>query len=80
MRALVDVARGVKRAFGAEGITIRQHNERAGGQDVDHLHFHVVPRFVDDGFPSWGSVRHTTPIERAEFAHTLSLALEYDDV
>ena len=24
----------------------------AAGQDVFHLHFHVIPRFYDDGFES----------------------------
>lgn len=44
------VARATRAAFGADGITIMQHNEYAGGQDVFHLHVHVVPRFDDDGF------------------------------
>ncbi len=42
------VARGVKRAFAADGITVRQHNEPAGGQEVFHFHLHVIPRFVGD--------------------------------
>jgi len=29
---------------------VRQNNETHGGQDVFHVHFHVVPRFVEDGF------------------------------
>src|SRR4029453_15617760 len=35
-------ARASKKAFGADGVSIRQNNERAGGQDVFHVHFHVV--------------------------------------
>jgi len=31
-------------AFGADGITIQQFNESAGGQVVFHLHIHVIPR------------------------------------
>jgi histidine triad (HIT) family protein len=38
------LARAVKRAFDAEGVTIQQFNEAAGGQVVFHLHVHVIPR------------------------------------
>ena len=38
------VAIAVKDAFDADGISIFQYNEAAGGQSVFHLHFHVVPR------------------------------------
>jgi histidine triad (HIT) family protein len=30
--------------FGADGITIQQFNESAGGQVVFHFHVHVIPR------------------------------------
>ncbi|MGQ0444831.1 MAG: HIT family protein [Beijerinckiaceae bacterium] len=35
----------VKSALAADGITILQYNEPAGGQVVFHLHFHVLPRW-----------------------------------
>ncbi len=38
------MARAVKAAFAADGVTILQYNEAAGGQTVFHLHMHVVPR------------------------------------
>src|SRR5712672_4744463 len=45
------VARGAHRiaaaamtAFKADGITVQQFNEAAGGQVVFHLHMHVMPR------------------------------------
>jgi len=31
-------------AFGADGLTVQQFNEQAGGQVVFHLHYHVMPR------------------------------------
>ena len=38
------VALAARRAFGADGITIQQFNEPAGGQVVFHTHVHVIPR------------------------------------
>ena len=30
--------------FGADGVTLQQFSEPAGGQVVFHLHVHVIPR------------------------------------
>ena len=38
------IARAAMQAFKADGITIQQFNEGAGGQVVFHLHMHVIPR------------------------------------
>ena len=43
-RTTQKLARAVKSAFAAEGVTIQQFNEPAGGQVVFHLHVHVLPR------------------------------------
>lgn len=43
------LARAVKKAFDADGVTVMQFNEPASGQTVFHLHFHVIPRF--EGIP-----------------------------
>jgi histidine triad (HIT) family protein len=40
------VAIAAKAAFEADGVSIAQFNEEAGGQTVFHLHFHVIPRFA----------------------------------
>lgn len=39
------VAKGAHRAMGADGVTVQQFSERAGGQLVFHIHFHVLPRW-----------------------------------
>ncbi|WP_372425688.1 HIT family protein [Salinarimonas chemoclinalis] len=39
------VARAAMKALGADGVTVQQFNESAGGQVVFHLHVHVIPRF-----------------------------------
>lgn len=45
--AVQKVARAVKQALGAEGITITQFNEAPAGQSVFHAHVHVLPRWTD---------------------------------
>ena len=39
------LGRAVTAAFAADGLTIQQFNDPAGGQVVFHLHVHVMPRF-----------------------------------
>jgi histidine triad (HIT) family protein len=43
-RATHRIARAAMTAFKADGITIQQFSEAAGGQVVFHLHMHVMPR------------------------------------
>ena len=38
------IAAAAMKAFNADGITVQQFNEAAGGQVVFHLHMHVMPR------------------------------------
>ena len=45
MEAVQVIARAVMKAYGADGVTIQQFNEPAGGQIVFHTHVHVIPRF-----------------------------------
>jgi histidine triad (HIT) family protein len=38
------IARAAMKAFDADGVTVQQFSEPAGGQVVFHLHVHVMPR------------------------------------
>jgi histidine triad (HIT) family protein len=38
------VAKAAVKVFGADGVTVQQFNEGAGGQVVFHLHLHIIPR------------------------------------
>lgn len=44
IKTVQTIANASKKAFDADGISIIQYNEAAGGQSVFHLHFHVIPR------------------------------------
>src|SRR4026209_231308 len=40
------IAKVSVQVFGADGVTMQQFNEGAGGQVVFHLHVHIIPRKV----------------------------------
>ena len=44
MAVVQRIAKAAIAAFGADGITVQQFNEPAGGQVVFHLHVHIIPR------------------------------------
>ncbi len=74
METVRKVAKGVMKAFEAEGVLIQQFNEPAASQIVYHLHFHVIPR--------WNNVKlrpHTSEMadndELAKNAEKLRAAL-----
>ena len=62
------VAKAVKEVFGAQGITIQQFNEKAGGQVVLHLHVHVIPRHEGVALKAPASVQEKAEVlgEQAE--------------
>jgi histidine triad (HIT) family protein len=43
------VASAVKNAFGCEGMNFINNVGVAAGQRVMHSHFHVLPRYANDG-------------------------------
>jgi histidine triad (HIT) family protein len=43
-----DVAIAIRVIYGCGGVSTRQHNEPAGGQDAWHYHVHVFPRYAGD--------------------------------
>jgi histidine triad (HIT) family protein len=47
LRVARELAPGIKRATGASALNVFSPNGKAGGQDVLHFHFHLIP--VRDG-------------------------------
>jgi histidine triad (HIT) family protein len=44
MKVAQKIARAGMKVFDADGVTVQQFSEPAGGQVVFHLHVHVMPR------------------------------------
>ena len=43
----------IMKAVGAEGINIHMNNEPGGHQAVFYTHVHIIPRYLEDGFPTF---------------------------
>lgn len=75
MKTVKKVTLAIRKALRADGVTVRQNNEKAGGQEVFHTHFHVMPRYrgaplrINDG-------RDADHEELAKIAKSIAAAIE----
>jgi histidine triad (HIT) family protein len=69
------IAKAGMKAFNADGVTIQQFNEGAGGQVVFHLHVHVIPRKQGVAMKPPASEKEK-PEVLAEHARMIAAAIE----
>ena len=62
------VAKVSIRIFDADGVTVQQFNEGAGGQVVFHLHVHVIPRKTGLALKPPASVREAPEVLKEQAA------------
>jgi histidine triad (HIT) family protein len=72
--AVKRVSIAVRSAVNAEGVNININNEKAAGQLVFHVHFHIIPRFSKDGLKLW-SGKNIPAEETDEVAEKIRKAL-----
>lgn len=53
----------IKKALNPDGLTIGINEGKAGGQEIDHLHIHIMPRWNGDGGRGVQSVVSNAPEE-----------------
>lgn len=63
MRAVKRVAEMTVKALDPAGFTMGLNHGSISGQTVDHLHFHIIPRFEGDGGGSIHDVVNNPPEE-----------------
>ena len=77
MPTVQKVAKAVQAAMAADGLSIMQFNESAGGQVVFHLHFHILPRWEGVALrPPGGPIEksETLAVDAAKIAAALASA------
>lgn len=53
MQAAPKICKAVKEGVGADAFIFSANNGSASGQAIFHLHFHIIPRFLNDRLGSW---------------------------
>ena len=62
----------LKKVYSCDGVSIHQHNEPSGNQDMWHFHVHVFPRYENDElYATMKQFRWSQPEERTEFVKKL---------
>ena len=64
--AVKKVAELLTRKLGSNGLTVGINQGRASGQEVDHLHVHLMPRWKGDGGSAVQTVVENVPKESLE--------------
>ncbi|NPA15562.1 MAG: HIT family protein [Deferribacteres bacterium] len=69
------LAKAVKSALSADGLNIINNVGEASGQEVFHVHVHIIPRFYDDGMKfGWRKLQYSEG-EMEEYAGKIKEAL-----
>ncbi len=75
MSTVRKIAPAVRDAVGAKGVQINSNHEHEGGQEVFHLHFHIIPRHAREDFEfCWPKIAFDTE-EAERIAQTIRSSL-----
>jgi len=72
MDAIQRVGQALKDGLGAQGMNLGMNNGAAAGQLVLHAHWHLIPRFEDDGLSLWPQKSYSGPEEMNQTARVIS--------
>lgn len=74
-RVAKHISTGVMKAVNADGCVVSTNNGKAAGQEVFHLHWHIIPRFDEDGLNGWPHGAYEAD-EKEEYAAEIRKELE----
>ena len=71
------VAQAQMNGLCADGVNIMQNNGKASGQEVEHIHVHVIPRYESDGHHwNWNAKQYEDMNEMAQLAGKIRDSLQ----
>ncbi|MDQ6985284.1 MAG: HIT domain-containing protein [Candidatus Dojkabacteria bacterium] len=65
IRLTKEVATKIKEKLNADGVNIQSSNGVEANQDIEHLHFHIVPRFKTENLDIWEGIKKADDIEES---------------
>jgi len=72
---ILKLSRGILKV--ADGMNLMQNNNEVAGQAVPHVHFHLIPRYKNDGYKfSWKRGDKVTDKENKEFLNKMKTFLK----
>lgn len=71
MQGIVCVANAVKKATNSEGVNIISNNGHEAGQEVFHIHFHIIPRNNRNEFPTLPKNPYLDDTEKESYAQKI---------
>jgi histidine triad (HIT) family protein len=74
METVRKIAPAVRDAVAASGVNINSNHGEEAGQEVFHLHIHIIPRFAKKEFTFWPKKEYA-PGEAAAVAEKIRAAL-----
>lgn len=76
--AMKRIGAALRKTTGASGFNCMQNNFSAAGQMVFHSHWHIIPRFENDGLPDWPGGRYKDSAEMQQLAKSIGTQTSED--
>ena len=69
---LKKVSKAVLNGVKADGLNVGMNNKPASGQIVFHAHFHIIPRYKNDGLKHWPQKKYDNNEEMDKYAEMIA--------